>query len=506
MESVVFAISNQMVTDMTAYYRLLTQGVSLRKLHRGYYTEIKDIVENRARMRPQRLLDLAIFISFLLRFTLHLIMFYGDCRWLELWRVDYLVAFGYYYPADYNGVICFIVLNIVLFGTIAQWMLYFSPVEMLAWKLYYDIVVNSTDAYLDCFKDEIEEASCRQQREKEELEKWALNDGSCYHHHLPRKLVHSYVHYCSLFKSWINMDHIEGELLAKRRLTYLPSLSPFSRAWLHVGLDLLEMTYLFLPVTFRLGTAAYFIRYSFKFVEHFPRWYWAVIFFEVVVFNYVVIIFVRISHICSFNVLIATYLYGLYVHQLYKGLLTKIMAKYRHFSGGGGGGRLARTNSGGGGVVVQIVISADIDRLNTFLAEHTRVCYYLLQSNRDIWGRFLLAFVPIQLLTMIFLSFYLLVEEVPIESRTTFTYILYMYILVMFIVLLPLSYIAQSVHSCAPAVYTVQGLLPKYKVSAKLKYMTFYERLANEDVIYGLSVGPIRTITFTIVGQVGVFK
>ena len=155
---------------------------------------------------------------------------------------------------------------------------------------------------------------------------------------------------------------------------------------------------------------------------------------------------------------------------------------------------------------MQIVISADIDRLNTFLAEHTCVCYYLLQSNRDICGRFLLAFVPIQLLTMIFLSFYLLVEEVPIESRTTFTYILYMYILVMFIVLLPLSYIARTVHSCAPAVYTVQGLLPKYKVSAKLKYMTFYERLANEDVIYGLSVGPIRTITFTIVGQVEVFK
>lgn len=492
MNSFFFAATNQMATDFAAYYQILTTGLNFRTIPRGYYLEIRDIMTNRKRMRPQRIFDISIYIFFSFRLTLHLIIFNSNLGdYLPLWKVDFLYAFGYYYPNDYNGVLCFIVLNIVIFGTIAQYMLYFSSVETLAWKLYYDIVVRNTENYLECYRNEIDVVSCRKLLEKNEQ---AMFDRGCglFYHLLPRKLVFLYIHCKSLVKSWGKMKHIDLELLSKRRLHYVHDLSISCRCWLYGFLDLLELIFLIQPLIFRIFTAAYFASYSFKFVEHFPTWAWPEIAFEVVVINYLVIIFVRIAHVCSYNVVIASFIYCLYVHQLYKGL-GRILRKYRSVV-------CEDVKS------VQIVIQKDIEKLTIFLAEHTRICYYLMQSNRDLWGRFLFAFVPIQLLTMIFLSFYLLVEDVPLESRTTFTTILYFYVFVMFVIMLPLSYISKVIHACSPEVYKVQGMLPKSRLGAKIKYMTFYERLASENVIYGLSVGPIRTITFTIVGQVSVFK
>lgn len=220
------------------------------------------------------------------------------------------------------------------------------------------------------------------------------------------------------------------------------------------------------------------------FVEPFPPWYWTLILTDVFLFNYITMIFVRISHVCSFCVLMASLIYALYLKQLYA-IPRRLLLKYST-----------------GKNYIAIVIAKDIDQLMYFLVEHTRVCYYLMQSNRDLWGHFLFVFVPIDLLTILFLSFYILEEDVPPLKVPMYLSVLYFYIFVIFVILLPLAYISYLIHRCAASVNRLQACIHKSKIDCKLKFMTLHERVATVGHEYGLTIGPIRTITFPIIGTV----
>ena len=124
-----------------------------------------------------------------------------------------------------------------------------------------------------------------------------------------------------------------------------------------------------------------------------------------------------------------------------------------------------------------------------------------MQSNHDLWDKILFAFVPIQLITMIFLSFYLLVENVPNSKIPFYSAILTLYTLVTFVIIVPLSYISLLIHKCNFDIVKFQIMLPRFKLRCKLKYMTLFERVES-NTKYGFSVGPIKVITFPIIGQV----
>lgn len=220
------------------------------------------------------------------------------------------------------------------------------------------------------------------------------------------------------------------------------------------------------------------------FAEPFPPWYWTLILVDFCLFNYITMIFVRIAHVGSFCVLMGSFIYALYLKQLYV-IPRRLLLRYST-----------------GKYPLSIVISKDIDQLMYFLVEHTRVCYYLMQSNRDLWGRFLLVFVPIDLLTILFLSFYVLEEDVPPLKVPMYLSVLYFYIFVIFVIFLPLAYISYLIHRCSGSVNRLQASIHKSRIDCKLKFMTLHERVATVGHEYGLTIGPIRTITFPIIGTV----
>lgn len=218
-------------------------NLNLRTLPRGYYQEIKDLFLSSRQRAPQRICDLILFLGLAFRFANHLVMFYGNFSY-ELWRFDYLAAFGYRYPNDYNLVLCFILFIVIIFGSIAQSMMYFSSTELLALKLYYDIIVRNTDIYLDCIRNQDDVAhrrKIREQRLSRKFEQFGI----------PRKAVQPFSSCWARLAVWFYMEHIDTNILMKNRLKYVPNLSVNSRTWLLLGLDILEIVYIYLPFAFR---------------------------------------------------------------------------------------------------------------------------------------------------------------------------------------------------------------------------------------------------------------
>lgn len=241
MGNIVVDFKKRVENDMAGVRMLL--NLNLRTLPRGYYQELKDLVLNSRQRAPQRICDLIIYLVLAFRLANHLVMFYGNFTY-ELWRFDYLAAFGYHYPNDYNLVLCFIFFIIVIFGSIAQGIMYFTSTELLAWKLYHDIIVRNTDIYLDCIREQDDVANRRKIREQRLSRKFEQFG-------IPRKAVQPFSSCWAKLAVWFYMEHIDTNMLMKNRLKYVPNLSVYSRTWLLVGLDFLEIIYIYLPFSFR---------------------------------------------------------------------------------------------------------------------------------------------------------------------------------------------------------------------------------------------------------------
>lgn len=229
----------------------------------------------------------------------------------------------------------------------------------------------------------------------------------------------------------------------------------------------------------------YFLLYRCKFLEPFPsssaRF---LIHIDLVFFFLVLATFVLLSHLCSFIVFHQVHFYGLYIRQLLQQLKDCFILRRLRLIG-------------------PTFVEAEI---RYFLVEHTHLARTMLQSNRDIWSLFLFAFVPIQLLTMVFLSYYLIIFKKNLPLPTFFTYlqVLYMYTLLMVLILCPLAYVSQLMHRPSALVYRCVSLLPSTSLLLKLKFAAFFERLASKESasVYGFSIGAVSPITFAEVGEV----
>ena len=135
-----------------------------------------------------------------------------------------------------------------------------------------------------------------------------------------------------------------------------------------------------------LSGIAYFSSYTTKFFNHFPLWSYPLIILDILKLCYDIMIFIRVAMVNCFNVALAGILFTSYSTQLNDVLQKLIQTRFNQ--------RLK----------VKTGFKMNICQLNFFLHEHTKICYYLQQSNQELWSRFLVIFVPLQTLTMIFLS------------------------------------------------------------------------------------------------------
>ncbi len=233
---------------------------SLDSMPRHFYREVLRIVTNyQNSVSLQQCLLLLLYLLNLLRFALHLHIFYWNFDVsVSWWTVDYLAAVGYHHPTDYNLLLCFIILMMLLFGAIAQWLLYFrSRPESVAWQLLLDIVVRNTDIYLDCrMKDSVEVArvrSARRHRIEEKRQKkwwWQRTVYLLLWPLFPRDLVALYCRWRVTLAVWWNFEAVEVERMMRRKLSYAPGMSLRGRKRLMDGLDLFEIIFFYFPFVF----------------------------------------------------------------------------------------------------------------------------------------------------------------------------------------------------------------------------------------------------------------
>ena len=224
-------------------------------------------------------------------------------------------------------------------------------------------------------------------------------------------------------------------------------------------------------------TAAFvfFAKIGYSIIPFYSRWAAPFIAVDLLIIVYVIYIFIKISHVNCLNGIMGGIMYHLYIGQLH-GMLLSVLAPFRS------------------------VGPVDIFKLRFILHEHSRICIYVLKSNEQLWNNMIFAFIPFQLLSMIFLSIYLMMDDIP-DNFTFYLIVFLLYVLCLFIILIGLSYISELLHKMAKNLVRAQQKLPANNINFKLKYMTFFERLNNENV-YGLQIGSIATITFKVTGQV----
>lgn len=226
------------------------------------------------------------------------------------------------------------------------------------------------------------------------------------------------------------------------------------------------------------GSLLYFIKIGFRIMPFIPLWLTPFMFLDLFVIVYFLWLFIKISNTTSFCNIMVGLVYNLYIGQIHE-MLKQIL--YRR-----GASRIG---------------AIDIFKLRFILHEHSRVCVYLLQCDQ-LWNQFLLAFVPIQMLTMIALASHLMLDSIPDDKFSFYLIVFLLYVFGLLLILTLLSLVSAVLHKAAKHLSSIQILLPRTNISLKLKYLNFFERLTSQTK-YGMKIGSISTITFPTSGQVG---
>lgn len=213
-------------------------------------------------------------------------------------------------------------------------------------------------------------------------------------------------------------------------------------------------------------------------MPYIPLWFTSFMVFDILVIVYFLFLFIKISNTTVFCNILIGLVYNLYIGQIHE-MLKQIL--YRR-----GASRIG---------------AIDIFKLRFILHEHSRVCVYLLQCDQ-LWSKFLFAFVPIQMLTMIALASHLMLDSIPDDKFVFYVLVFLLYVFGLSLVLILLSLVSAVLHKAAKHLSSIQILLPPANISLKLKYLNFFERLTSQTR-YGMKIGSISTITFSTSGQVG---
>ncbi|KAH9389224.1 hypothetical protein TYRP_008581 [Tyrophagus putrescentiae] len=275
-----------------------------------------------------------------------------------------------------------------------------------------------------------------------------------------------------------------------------------SRIWLLRLLDSIELYYPIFIIIYVSMSLNYFGLIGFTMMPHYPASHAPFILLDLATIVYSVFVFLELANICCLNGLVGGFLYHHYtaqIHCLLNTVLRAVSAANRH----------AQQRQ----PLIQRhfqhlqALQLPLSPLNFFklkfvLFEHSRLCVYARRADEQLWSRMLLAFIPVQLLSMIFLSVYLMLGAIPPGKFLFYSLVLLLYVVCFVLILFALSYISYLLHKIAGRLNSVQLLLSsKEEIQFKLKFMNFFERLTAQTK-YGLTVGSIVTVTYTVVGQV----
>lgn len=215
-------------------------------------------------------------------------------------------------------------------------------------------------------------------------------------------------------------------------------------------------------------------------LPHIPLCLAPFMFLDLLGIVYFVWLFIKIANTTCFCGIMGCLVYNLYLGQIHE-MLRQILGRK------GGCRRIG---------------AIETFKLRFILHEHSRVCVYLLNCNAQLWNRVLLAFVPIQMLSIIALASHLMLDTIPADKLAFYLIVFLLYLFCLSLILIALSLVSAVLHKAGKHLSSIQILLPRTNISLKLKYLNFFERLTCQTK-YGMQIGSISTITFHTSGQVG---
>ena len=140
------------------------------------------------------------------------------------------------------------------------------------------------------------------------------------------------------------------------------------------------------------------------------------------------------------------------------------------------------------------------------LNEYTKLSFIILKCNREVWSKFLFIIVPLQLFSIIIMSFRILVTGIMGVLPNLFWTIFFV-----LTILCQVAQIPYQIHQRG-RLHLARKMMELYGggcgVRMKLKCLTLFERVQNTDNnngYYSLSIGSICPITYSVIGQVSVF-
>lgn len=193
-------------------YKKLSRCVSLFKINPILYYTIKNIVESSCSplIKLRNKLDFALYLIYLTRGLLFLLLHKKPAGSTLLWNCDYLFRFIKEQPKVYNRLFITSFLMLITFTLVSKRVLYATATNTYIWKFYYSIFVTNLDIYQSSTKSKYEISLLKRSKEKRYLAR--LNPRGNY---LLRFLVKKYCQLKSVISILYNFEFIDRNKLDK---------------------------------------------------------------------------------------------------------------------------------------------------------------------------------------------------------------------------------------------------------------------------------------------------
>ena len=134
--------------------------------------------------------------------------------------------------------------------------------------------------------------------------------------------------------------------------------------------------------------------------------------------------------------------------------------------------------------------------LKYFIRDHVTSCHQVLAINQEMLANLILGFflsiIPVNISLVTRLIF---VQLSPVEKFATIVLICNQ-LFNAFIFLLPLARLSARIHHCSKCLVSVQLSTPNRLLHLKLQIDSIFGRLVDGNQIYGLTIGPMATVTY----------
>nr|XP_027201850.1 uncharacterized protein LOC113795826 [Dermatophagoides pteronyssinus] len=428
----------------------------LFKIKTLLYSAMKHIIEEYGSRQFRLLHNMEnILYFFWLARLLFIGLMYWDPETFPLYKWDYGSGYFWKYRLVFNKFFLIILIFIVLDGMLGMRTYYFQDPSQLSFRILYDCIVYNTDQYwksLDTDENIAIKCQTRYNYYRQQFN----------HNHPILSMINPLADRLVSFKvwldSWLKMDRINRKLFQKHNRMQLFPNSPIKGLILYI-------------IAATIVNPGLFVFTENSLIKKLG------IIIEEIIFGFNAVTLLQCMLLLSCTIIAASIIYHFELNEINENF-QKILNQ-SHYNNG------------------KPIKIKDLKQLRFILEQHTRLTYYLMESDQNTWSKSLFYYALVGIPINVTFICELLVEDLPTKAIILFILIALSHTIASLIPFMLLALISYDFHKLNKHLPSMQLQLKQSKqhLRLKLKYDDLYGRL-----IYGKKIahtfGTLGNLTF----------